>query len=348
VRPAMSERRRSRETVDSEASQWLARLRLGLMSKADEASFETWRAAERRHSASFDRMSKTLAEISSLTALGQMEPLNETVMPMVRSFRRAWPLAASVAIAASILLGIVAVPRLLDRLWLGQTTGVAEIRTISLPDGSVITLAPKSRVKIHYQGARREVELVSGEAFFEIAHDTARPFFVRAGDAVVRVVGTKFDVNRGAGNVRVAVLEGLVEVSELPHPELEYSNADVKTLKPGERLELPAKHAASAIARVESVAAFAVPVSAPAGIWREGRLSYDDARLADVVADLNRYYSPGIQLTDELLGERRIAASFRIGETDTFLANLSAALSIAVSRDAKGTIMISPLPGPPR
>jgi transmembrane sensor len=59
----------------------------------------------------------------------------------------------------------------------------------------------------------RRVTVHDGQALFDVAHDSARPFLITAGDETVRVVGTKFDVRRRDGQLTVTVLRGLVEVS---------------------------------------------------------------------------------------------------------------------------------------
>ncbi len=83
---------------------------------------------------------------------------------------------------------------------------------MALPDGSIIDLNSRSRVRVHYQRDRREVELEQGEAMFSVEHDSSRPFVVQAGVGKVTVTGTRFDVRRDPAQTRVVVEAGTVKV----------------------------------------------------------------------------------------------------------------------------------------
>jgi transmembrane sensor len=172
-------------------------------------------------------------------------------------------------LAACLALAVFALP--------GSTyeTRPGERRQIALADGSQITLAPASRLRAASRWRPRALSLERGEAFFVVAHQDDQPFTVQAGDALVRVVGTRFNVHRGADrDVRVEVEQGVVQVSEGPNGQ-----DRAVTLRAGQM--------AVADARGLTVGVLAQPELA--GGWRQGRLAYDDAPLAEVVADLNRY-----------------------------------------------------------
>ena len=79
-----------------------------------------------------------------------------------------------------------------------------------------------------------------------------------------------------------------------------------------------------------------------AGAWRLGHLSYIEAPLADLVADLNRYYAPGIRLSDPELGAFRLTASFRVEDIDTFLSTLPDAAPVRLTRGPRDEVVISP------
>ena len=93
------------------------------------------------------------------------------------------------------------------------STGKGETKVVALKDGSVVTLNTASEIRVNYSDAVRAVELVRGEALFDVAKNKARPFVVAAGDTSVRVVGTSFTVRHfDAAPVQVLVREGIVEV----------------------------------------------------------------------------------------------------------------------------------------
>src|SRR5882757_99741 len=92
------------------------------------------------------------------------------------------------------------------------TTQIGERLSITLEDGSTIELNARSKVRIRFSKVERDVELIDGQALFEVAKDKARPFNVRSGETVVRAVGTEFDVYRKKNGTTVTVIEGRVAV----------------------------------------------------------------------------------------------------------------------------------------
>src|SRR5690606_28626324 len=92
-------------------------------------------------------------------------------------------------------------------------TGVGEQRTVTLEDGSRVSLNTATRLSLHFDRGVRRVRLQSGEALFEVARDPGRPFVVESGDRQVRALGTAFIVRRDAGRIAVTLMEGSVEVA---------------------------------------------------------------------------------------------------------------------------------------
>ena len=94
----------------------------------------------------------------------------------------------------------------------GVATDVGEFRNVLLPDGSVVGLNTNSVVEIVYSAAERRIRLTRGEAFFTVAKNPNRPFWVEADGVSVRAVGTAFDVRDRPDAIEVLVREGKVQV----------------------------------------------------------------------------------------------------------------------------------------
>jgi transmembrane sensor len=150
------------------------------------------------------------------------------------------------------------------------TTSVGEQRTAKLEDGSFIYLNTDSRIEVDFSNQARNVRLVRGEALFVVERDSSRPFTVTAGDTTVRALGTQFNVRRRAEGADVAVVEGAVQVTAKNEPEKLVAGETTKVVRG--RIAQPARNSLA-----EAVA------------WRERRLVFHDARLADVAAEFNRY-----------------------------------------------------------
>lgn len=326
--------------IDAAAGDWLVRLSEGPLSTRERALFDAWRQEDPRHARSFAELAQTwddigtLQHLSASTAVPRPDPRRRTMRPG----RRAGLAAAATALAAS-LLALVTLPN----SWLlpdqRLSTDIAEIRTITLSDGSRLTLGADSKAAVDFSDKARHVRLSSGEAFFDVASDPRRPFFVEAGAVKIRVVGTKFDVNRSAAGVRVAVLEGKVRVEAEPEEGVQ---PIVRLLTAGQRAvarPAAAKAAQPQAAPPEPALAVATFGRSPIAAWRDGRLVYDNAPLSDLVADVNRYYAPGVTLA-EGAGNLRVTASFRTDEITAFMNTLDDALPVTVARDAGDRFLI--------
>jgi transmembrane sensor len=216
------------------------------------------------------------------------------------------------------------------------TTQLAEIRVLTLEDGSLVTLGARSRIETIFTKSIRQVTLLEGEAFFEVTKDPSRPFFVAAQDTLVRVVGTKFDVKRSADIVHVSVLEGIVEVMKPNDIPKVLATADTskiakQVLSAGERVSSARRVALPQVRQIEQV---------EPGAWRQGRLAYEDASLAEIVADLNRYYDQPISIASSDIGDLRSTLAFQTSEINQVFDVMEAIHPLQVERSSSGVIIM--------
>lgn len=218
-----------------------------------------------------------------------------------------------------------------------HATQVAEIRELKLEDGSVITLGALSSVDVDFTEGERRVTLLAGEAFFDVAKDASRPFFVEADDTLVRVVGTKFDVRHGADSVQISVLEGEVHVDK-PGAATEAISAQQApriVLTAGQRVVSPNKGTLPEPIQVEveDVAS-----------WREGRLVFVETKLRDVVADVNRYYDGEIILGDAAVGDLEFTAALRTDQVDLLIDTFSTSMPVMAIKDRQNRVVLRSVP----
>ena len=287
------------------------------------------------HRAAFERLqrvSEALAEseVSGTVTQTTAGQHNAAVWPRMRRWAPAAALAASLLIAVFVGIGPDSTPPA-GRDGVHETV-VAEIRDVVLADGSVITLGADSRIEVSFTDEERRVVLLAGEAFFAVEENTRRPFLVTAGQTIVRVVGTKFDVRLRPEDVEVSVLEGVVEVSRAGEDAGPRSApATVETLTVGEGVSAP-----QSTARLERLDTD----PKRAGAWRRGRLAYEDASLREVVADANRYYEPGVVIVSDSIADLRVTASFSAAQVEQMVAQLALGLPIATSKEPSGRIVL--------
>ncbi|MGL4962295.1 MAG: FecR family protein [Inquilinus sp.] len=299
------------------AATWLVRRQDGPLSAADEAAFRSWIAADPRHA-------EALGEAEALWR--QLEEPGRRLADRFaadgrRQKRRSWlatllrPLVAlpalGVAACAALALWVFA-PSAIADLGADAVTARGEIRDLALPDGSVLHLAADSAVGLEFGDGRRQVELRRGEAFFEVRPGLPAFFTVTAGDARIRVVGTRFNVGRFGDDAEVTVTEGVVEVAAGP--------ATVR-LTAGQQVAAE-NGTLSAIGTVD-------PADATA--WMQGRLVFHRRPLDRVIAALQRQAPGRIMLSGDRLAGMRVSGTFPAGDPDGALAALSASLDLGLT-----------------
>jgi len=335
-----------RDRIDEQASNWVVLASERELTRIEQAELDAWRAADPRHETAWRDFSRTWSEVPNLSHLAALVPLRaeksasrDEAAPRPRSRKAIW------SAVAAVLVAVIAIPAYLFPAGSGQreyATQLAQSRLITLPDGTQVTLGPRSSLKVKFEDGERRVALTGGEAFFEVVHDERRPFLVEAGGSQVRVLGTKFDVNYSDQSLRVAVLQGLVEVSDRPKAGPARSN--VKLLRAGQRAEILLAARGAVTGGDQSGATMAaLPAQSP-GAWREGRLVYQNARLADLVADVNRYYAPGVTLSDPAIGDLRVTASFKASEIPAFLSAVGGVVAVRAEEGPNGAFRLKPSP----
>ena len=318
--------------ADIQAGEWLARLDREDPSAADLAEFDQWKAADPRNAAAYARLAATWQALDRIRAVRPSadEPINNdylngAVPHPPRS--RGRPLLFLSA-AASLLVALTG-------FWIAHTsggpktysTGIGGFQRIVLEDQSAIELNTNSEVRVALSPHLRKVELVRGEASFEVAHDTSRPFVVSAGNAAVRAVGTKFDVQRFENSVEVIVDEGKVAIGSpsLLEMKVDALPTTIPQLTAGQ----------SALASRDGVTLKELPKREMAHklAWQNQMLVFDGDTLADVVAQFNRYNVRQLIIADPTLATLQIGGYFRPTNLDAFTNVLQSDFGIRVDTD---------------
>ena len=279
------------DSLRDEAADWLLRLQASPGDAVVRAGLEAWLSASESHRRAYRSVERVWRVSAALPSIG---PVELPTIPVRRTgrVRRAMGLAGFALVAC---LAFYLFPMVQLRLQADHMTSVAELRTLTLEDGTSVHLDAESAVAVRYEAGRREIVLLAGQAFFEVVPAKDRPFVVTAGDVSVTVTGTAFDVRSYGDSVTVGVQSGTVEV------RVDRGTRLAATLTRGERLRVSGegKQIAKSEIAPEDVAS-----------WRERRLIVDGATLGEVVAELDRHHSGMIVLRDRSLGDRRITGVF--------------------------------------
>ncbi len=207
-------------------------------------------------------------------------------------------------------------------------TGVGTRDSMKLSDGTKIVLGPLSSVKVAsgYGTTNREVE-IRGDAYFEVIHDSARPFTVHAGNATIQDIGTKFAVRADdIGGIGVSVSEGSVSVAQLQSP------APAVVLKAGDQ---------GTVDRGGKVVAHRGAATDDDMAWLNGRLVFRETPLSEVASEMRRWYGINLQLADPSLANRHLTATFSGEPPDRVLDVLRLALGADIERRGDTAIVRS-------
>ena len=318
--------------VHEEAAAWVARLEGQAPAAEERARFDAWIAISPAHAAAYDEALRTWHDLAAMRGKEQYRALlgkptlRERIVngvPGPRWFAAAAGVAAVAAFAwLAVSLGLLPFPHQPTQV----ATAMAEVRETTLPDGTRVVLGAQSQLSFEVTANVRRATVVGGDAYFTVAHDSARPFTVSIDDVQVRVVGTQFEIRRRSGEVSVAVEEGTVDVARTNAAAVRLHRGEAVTAGEGAQLTVHSVEPADIAA------------------WRSGRLLYDNAELRDVVADANRYARSRIVIADAQLEGLRVTTSFRTSQVEGMIETLQAVLPLVAERQAGGQIVLHARP----
>ncbi|SDW99109.1 FecR family protein [Pseudomonas sp. NFACC08-1] len=303
------------DRVRDAAAQWFVRLQAPAMSVEERQRFEAWLDEHANHR---DEI-QLLQGIWSATDLLPKERLRALCEPPAKRPKRRPLLRYAVAAGLfAVALGLGLFSGLSSSTdYSGEyTTVLGERRHIALPDGSMIDLNSRSRVRIQFAHHQRRVELVEGEAMFTVEHDAGRPFTVDAGNGQVTVTGTRFDVRRDADKTRVAVAQGSVKVQGRAAPPAQLA---ILTAGLGTQIDAQGKVATPYAVNAEALTA-----------WRNGKLVFNNAPLKEVAEEVSRYRTHPLRVGNAAVGNLRLTSVFRADDPEALLKALPSILPVAV------------------
>ncbi len=171
---------------------------------------------------------------------------------------------------------------------------MGEQRTVTLADGSIVQLNARSKLTVKFSEHRRAVELLEGQALFQVAKDVHRPFTVTSDGARVQAVGTEFDVRKKRSALVVTVVEGRVAVFDVPtrvKPAASNARAAPVYVSAGEQVTMSPAGPGSAKPVDPSM------VTA----WTRRQLVFEATPLIDVAEEFNLYNARRLVIRDPAL-----------------------------------------------
>lgn len=224
-------------------------------------------------------------------------------------------------------------------------TAMDERRVVTLSDDSRITLDSNTEVQVRYSKERRMLVLSHGQARFDVAHDTSRPFSVQARDQQVIALGTSFNIDTLGPELRVTLLEGRVVVAP-QSADLDVAALRDQIINAGMTITSGSAPfvqlaAGEQLALREGTTPEVAPVSAAhVSAWESGHLVFDDESLASVIERMSHYSSQRLLITDPRIADMRITGFFNAGDTAGFISTVTEYLPVIASTNADGAIAL--------
>ncbi len=311
------------DTVAEQAMTWFVRMRAESVSPAERMQFQAWYQADPLHRQAYAETAAFWddADFNDLLGKAALSPQAQRPVspPSPRTFRLPAPL---LAVAAGIALAAIIYRPTLSCWQADYCTAVGEIKTVQLADGSQVTLNSASAIRVDVGNGLRHVRLEHGEVFFDVQRDTQHPFLVDAHYSNTRVLGTRFVVREDSRSDSVTVISGVVEVSR--------DRQKPAILQANDSITVDAERSGE-IRQVTATAATA---------WLKGGVTFDNAPLGEVIAEIGRYRHGSVLINNAALKNLKVSGRFDITDTDKALNSLQQTLPIRIYRVTPWLVVI--------
>ena len=327
--------RRSDAAVAEAAAFWSERLREAGADPQLRVACDAWLGEDPRHGQALARADAAWATARMIAEEPEALSLRNEVLARAAAGRKRGRYLLPAAAAASLLIAVTAVvlqtthapmkgppsgnavaagPAAFTQSAGGEprtqyATAVGERFTATLPDDTVMTLNTASHARIDYSDSARRVVLLSGQAYFDVAHETDRPFIVEAQGREIVALGTAFDVSLVGGGVTVTLVEGRVTVDPDAAAPGSVEGVGAVEIVAGQQWTERPQADAPEVRTVDTRRMTA---------WTQGNIVLENDTLAHAVAEMNRYSMRPIVIADPALAELRISGVFGAGQPGAF------------------------------
>lgn len=305
------------EVLEAVAIEWLTLLRSSTVTTQQQDQFFEWLQSDPAHQQAFVAADALWQRGAALSRVKRSRVKRSGDFSL---FRKSANLLWGGSVVACLLLAFVyfvvfpQAPQQYQR----YETLAAERKTVELEDGSRIILNAGSQLNFWVAKHQRNAEL-QGEAFFDVSHDSARPFIIATEHGRVEVLGTKFSVSSAPLNTEVIVLEGRVRVTPKPRSQSQSQSQDLVANQ-----QLIIERGAMRMQSVDATRSLS---------WREGFLRFEGSPLSAVLEHLSEYYQESIVIEDDSLKPIKVVAVLPLDKSlDQNLTTLSSSLDLSFSK----------------
>lgn len=317
-----------------EAERWFVRLLEEDCPAGVRADFERWRAADPAHAAAYReveylwKQSGDAVQGAAVAAAARRALHHAPSEPWFLGRRWLFP---AVGLGFAIVLALVAIPRFSAQSEPDAGTHYAALagqqRTVQLSDGSTILLNTDTEIVERYGTQVRRIDLLHGQAQFQVQGNKAWPFVVHAEHGTVTAVGTQFQVRIDGDTTGVILLKGKVDVAT----QAPDASPQTVSLLAGQQVAFDRSGRIDAVKPADTELAKG---------WTQGKLFAHDWRLPDLLAEMNRYSATQLSIGDPSLRDLRVSGAFRTGDQENLILALQAGWQIRADRSKSGQVIL--------
>lgn len=311
--------------AEMEAGEWFVRLSKPTVSLSDLEAFKAWRVDPVRRAA-YDAVEASWASASALEADPDIRATLAAIPRTGPRVNRVW----SSLFGGGVLVACTAAAAWLVLAPASYSAPEFNPRTVKLDDGTSVRLDAGARISVRLDDRSRKLTLVRGRALFDVAPDPSRRFVVQAGGTQVVALGTRFVVSRKKNDASVALIHGKVEVRRPAQ-----GAAASWILAPGQGVTM----AGRAIEPIDPERVLD---------WTDGRLVFRATPLDEAAEEMNRYARRPVRVQAGILSKSPISGAFDAGQEEAFARAAAEALSLELTNDADGGLVLKAARQPDR
>jgi transmembrane sensor len=299
----------SEEVMIDEAAEWMALLQSGYATAEEYKAFDRWREADPRRTPIFRAMGagSAVLENEELKRIPRESLLHTLSAPSSRRHFLRSTLAMAGLVSGAIFIGQR------SDAWPQSgalKTGTGVRLSLTLQDGSSLTLDARSSVLPHFDSQQRLLKLLDGKLMVDVVKDNLRPFIVETRQGRMRALGTRFTVQQDERQTQIAMLHSQVEITT--------RNGTVRTIDAGQK----ATFNADGLLKVEAT-------TGDESAWTQGLLEVRNRALGEVIESL-RTYRRGIIRISSGAASLRLSGIFPLDDTDQTLKLLAKSLPVTI------------------
>lgn len=346
---ALTQQTNSAERLKIESKDWISRLNRGL-TVSEKQQLVAWINSDRDRISSLESMKTSTDDLSALYELNGLFLLNNEEQS-TSGMERLWPSISgiffAILLAFAAILAFSSIDGVLEKSSPNSqylvSTSTGETKKITLEDGTTVLINTNTLLSIEYSDNHRKVELLKGEAEFDIVSNLERPFSVVSGSHTFTALGTIFSVEKqNEADMELVVTEGKVLVADSNlslnqlHSKITQATNDQRSKDITHAGELTLVNDNKIVTEKVSSETLSAQLA-----WQHGAVVFDGTNLIDALREVSRYNQIQFEITDPHLGDVKISGYFKFNDIDTLLITLSEQFNIDYLVTTTNSIQLS-------